>query len=112
MTDRAGIYLLFALAAAMALTISAAIMAPAIGLAGNDSAPSANLNPRDFSTNIDNPLFPLSTLGPKTFEGQDTDRIQAKSSPHDSNRPCWARLARSQVSRYWCSKRRFLRTTS
>ena len=73
MTDRAGIYLLFALAAAMALTISAAIMAPAIGLAGNDSAPSANLNPRDFSTNIDNPLFPLSTLGPKTFEGQDTD---------------------------------------
>ena len=85
MTDRAGIYLLFALAAAMALTISAAIMAPAIGLAGNDSAPSANLNPRDFSTNIDNPLFPLSTLGPKTFEGQDTDRIQAKSSPDDSN---------------------------
>src|SRR5439155_25809554 len=73
MTDRAGIYLLFALAAAMALTISAAIMAPAIGLAGNDSAPSANLNPRDFSTNIDNPLFPHSTLGPKTFEGQDTD---------------------------------------
>src|SRR2546425_5319892 len=73
MTDRAGIYLLFALAAAMALTISAVVMAPAIGLAGNDSAPSANLNPRDFSTNIDNPLFPLSTLGPKTFEGQDTD---------------------------------------
>src|SRR2546425_5868221 len=73
MTDRAGIYLLFALAAAMALTISAAIMAPAIGLAGNHSAPSANLNPRDFSTNIDNPLFPLSSLGPKTFEGQDTD---------------------------------------
>ena len=48
MTDRAGIYLLFALAAAMALTISAVVMAPAIGLAGNDSAPSANLNPRDF----------------------------------------------------------------
>ena len=73
MTDRAGIYLLFALAAAMALTISAAIMAPAIGLAGNDSAPSANLNPADFSTNITNPLFPLSSLGTKVFEGQDTD---------------------------------------
>ncbi len=24
-------------------------------------------------TNIDNPLFPLSSLGPKTFEGRDTD---------------------------------------
>ena len=57
----------------MALTISAVIMAPAIGLAGNNSAPSANLNPGDFSTNIDNPLFPLSSLGPKTFEGRDTD---------------------------------------
>ncbi len=73
MTDRAGIYLLFALTAAVALTISAAIMAPAIGLAGNNSAPSASVNPADFSTNITNLLFPLSSLGPKVFEGQETD---------------------------------------
>ena len=73
MTGRSGMYLMLALAAAMALTISAVILAPGSSSAGGKGAASAALNPADFSTNVTNPLFPLSTLGPKLFEGQDTD---------------------------------------
>jgi len=73
MTGRSGIYLTLALATAVALTVSAVVLAPGSSSAGGNETASAALNPADFSTNITNPLFPLSTLGPKVFEGQDTD---------------------------------------
>ncbi|TMF97370.1 MAG: hypothetical protein E6I03_13645 [Chloroflexi bacterium] len=73
MTGRSGIYLTLALATAVALTVSAVVLAPGSSSAGGNGTASAALNPADFSTNITNPLFPLSSLGPKVFEGQDTD---------------------------------------
>src|SRR5438093_8840514 len=73
MLDRQRIYLTSALATAVILTIAAVILAPGSSSAGGNGTAPAALNPADFSTNITNPLFPLSSLGPKTFEGQDTD---------------------------------------
>ena len=73
MTGKSGIYLTLALATAVALTVSAVVLAPGSSSAGGKETASAALNPADFSTNITNPLFPLSSLGPKVFEGQDTD---------------------------------------
>ncbi|TMF03688.1 MAG: hypothetical protein E6I38_13620, partial [Chloroflexi bacterium] len=70
MTGKSGIYLTLALATAVALTVSAVVLAPGSSSAGGNETASAALNPADFSTNITNPLFPLSTLGPKVFEGQ------------------------------------------
>ena len=31
------------------------------------------INPADFQTKVDNPLFPLSSLGPTVFEGEEND---------------------------------------
>jgi hypothetical protein len=31
------------------------------------------IDPADYSTSITNPLFPLSSIGPKVFEGEETD---------------------------------------
>src|SRR2546425_2908596 len=73
MTGRSGIYLTLALATAVALTVSAVVLAPGSSSAGANETASAAPIPAVFSTNITNPLFPLSTLGPKVFEGQDTD---------------------------------------
>jgi len=72
MTRTTLVYSILLLAAASALTIAAVTMAPAITSAGGESG-SEILDPRDFSTHVDNPLFPLSTLGPKVFEGEETD---------------------------------------
>jgi hypothetical protein len=73
MKGRQTIYLVFAVTAAAALTVAAVLLAPGSSSAdGNGAAPSA-LNAADFSTNITNPLFPLSSLGTKVFEGEDTD---------------------------------------
>ena len=73
MTNRPRIYLMSALATAVILTSMALILAPGSSSAGGKGTASAALNPADFSTNITNPLFPLSRLGPKVFEGQDTN---------------------------------------
>jgi len=72
MTRTTFIYSILLLAAASALTIAAVTLAPAITSAGGGQG-SEVLEPSDFSTYVDNPLFPLSTLGPKVFEGQETD---------------------------------------
>ena len=67
-------YSLLALAAAVSIAVAAAILAPSITSAGgNGGGGSGKLDPNDFSTTIDNPLFPLSNLETKIFEGQETD---------------------------------------
>jgi hypothetical protein len=54
---------------------AAFVVAAACG--GGSSKPTATpaptLNPADFSATIDNPLFPMSSLGPKVFEGDEKD---------------------------------------
>ena len=68
---RTSTYLIFALAAFLALAISAVSIAPAITSAGGNNA--ASLDPNDFSSTIDNPFFPLSLFETKVFEGEETD---------------------------------------
>jgi len=70
---RTSTYVLFALAAAVALAITAVTVAPAVTSAGGNKGNSGKLDPDDFSTTIDNPFFPLSSLGPKVLEGPETD---------------------------------------
>lgn len=53
-------------------------MAAAVAMMGGlalaaDPARAQAPNPADFSTAITHPLFPLSSLGPKIFDGQETD---------------------------------------
>ena len=43
------------------------------GDGGGESTPAPALNPADFEAVVDNPLFPLSSLGPKVFEGEEPD---------------------------------------
>jgi len=43
-----------------------------IAFGGGQRATSA-INPADFQVKIDNPLFPLSSLGPTVFEGEEND---------------------------------------
>ena len=47
----------------------------ACGGGGEDAAQTtpAAINPADFQATIDNPLFPLSSLAPKVFEGEEPD---------------------------------------
>jgi hypothetical protein len=73
MKGRPSIYLMIALATAMALTIGIVVLEPGSSSAGGNGAAPAALDPNDFSTNINNSLFPLSRLGPKVFEGEETD---------------------------------------
>ena len=40
---------------------------------GNGGQAPPGINPADFGTTIDNPLFPLSSLKPKLFEGEERD---------------------------------------
>ena len=41
---------------------------------GGDGKPKvASIDPADFQAKVDNPLFPLATLGPKVFEGEERD---------------------------------------
>ena len=68
MTRRTLSNLTLTLAAAVAISMTAVTVAPALTSAG-----SRNGNPEDFSTNIDNPLFPLSSFETKIFEGEETD---------------------------------------
>jgi len=66
-------YSLLALATVVAIAITTLILAPSITSAGGNGGGSGKLDPDDFSTTIDNPLFPLSNLETKVFEGQETD---------------------------------------
>ncbi|MBI1886218.1 MAG: hypothetical protein HYS09_07920 [Chloroflexi bacterium] len=59
------------LGGALALAV-AAVAAGACGGRGSKQA-TPTLNPADFQTTVDNPLFPLSSLGPKVFEGEEKD---------------------------------------
>jgi hypothetical protein len=40
---------------------------------GGTSQTAPAINPADFQSRVDNPLFPLSSLGPKAFEGEEPD---------------------------------------
>lgn len=40
---------------------------------GTQPAPDAAIDPADFQATVDNTFFPLSSLGPRVFEGQETD---------------------------------------
>jgi len=64
---------LLALAAVIAIAIATLILAPEITSAGGNGGGPGKLDPADFSTTIDNPLFPLSNLETKVFEGEETD---------------------------------------
>ena len=64
---------LLALAAVISVAIATLILAPEITSAGGNGGGSGKLDPADFSTTIDNPLFPLSSLETKVFEGPETD---------------------------------------
>jgi hypothetical protein len=67
-------YWISGLVAAVALAITAITLASPITAAGGNGSPTpGEINPRDFTAEIDNPLFPLSTLGQKVFEGEETD---------------------------------------
>jgi hypothetical protein len=56
----------------LAITLAALTVAMA-SAGGQGSSTALAINPSDFSTTIDNPFFPLSTLGPKVFEGEEVD---------------------------------------
>jgi hypothetical protein len=76
MTRKPRIYLIVALAAVVAIAIPAASMARNRGSGGHDNTAALAalaVNPADFSTTIDNPLFPLSLVESKTFTGEETD---------------------------------------
>lgn len=66
-------YSLLALAAAVTIAVATVILAPSITSAGGNGGGSGKLDPDDFSTEIDNPLFPLSNFETKIFEGEETD---------------------------------------
>src|SRR3989337_2853418 len=41
---------------------------------GGDGKPEvSSIDPADFQAKVDNPLFPLASLGPKVFEGEERD---------------------------------------
>jgi hypothetical protein len=69
MTRRSLLNSMMLLAAAGGLMVLAVVLAPQISSAGGKPGESGRPNPADFSTDIDNPLFPLSSLGPKVFTG-------------------------------------------
>jgi hypothetical protein len=69
MTRRPRLYLV---APAIAIAFAIATIAAASPAAPSGSTTLA-VDPGGFSTTIDNPLFPLSTLGPKVFEGEEVD---------------------------------------
>ena len=49
------------------------IIACCIAFADMPARAQQTIDPTDFSPTITNPLFPLSSLGPKLFEGEETD---------------------------------------
>lgn len=56
----------------LATALSVALAVVTAGASHQASAQDA-VNPADFSPKITNPLFPLSLIGPKVFEGTETD---------------------------------------
>ena len=69
MTRNRRLYFILPLTA-IALAIATVAMASA---GGNSGTSALAINPSDFSANITNPFFPLSTLGPKVLEGEEVD---------------------------------------
>jgi len=66
-------YCTLALAAVIAFAVVSVTVAPVVTSAGGNKGASANLDSGEFSTHIDNPLFPLSNLDTKIFEGEEID---------------------------------------
>jgi DUF3108-like len=77
MTRRSLLNSVMVLAAAGGLMVLAVVLAPQISSAGGKPGESGRPNPADFSTHIDNPLFPLSSLGPKEFTGVENGGVSA-----------------------------------
>jgi hypothetical protein len=55
----------------LALLLLVTVSLAAFG--GGTQRAAAAINPADFQTKIDNPLFPLSSLAPRVFEGEERD---------------------------------------
>jgi len=55
----------------LALLVVGAMSLTALG--GGSHGVTSTVNPADFQAKVDNPLFPLSTLGPQLFEGEERD---------------------------------------
>jgi hypothetical protein len=53
------------------LVAGAALLAACGG--GSEQSPVASLDPADFQAEVDNPFFPLSSLGPQVYEGEEPD---------------------------------------
>jgi hypothetical protein len=53
--------------------LSLVVVAVVVLMTASVSVFAAPPNPADFTSTIDHPLFPLSSLGPKVFEGEATD---------------------------------------
>src|SRR3990172_877584 len=73
MTGTTLAYCTLALAAVIAFAVVSVTVAPVVTSAGGNKCASANLDSGEFSTHIDNPLFPLSNLDTKIFEGEEID---------------------------------------
>jgi hypothetical protein len=52
-----------------------------VRVAGTPAHAQEEIDPAEFSPTITNPYFPLSTLGPKVFEGEDTDPDTGETTP-------------------------------
>jgi len=52
---------------------TAGVLLAACGGEGGEPLATPDLNPADFQATVDNPLFPLSSSGPKVFEGEEPD---------------------------------------
>ena len=58
------------------LDVTAMLVLVAASLAAFGAGPqraASAINPADFQVKVDNPLFPLSSLGPTVFEGEERD---------------------------------------
>ncbi len=60
-------------AIAAGLSIAAAFLAACGGGGSAPSQTAPTIDPADFQTIIDNAMFPLSSLGPKVFQGEEPD---------------------------------------
>jgi len=58
---------------ALLLVVTVALATFGAGPLRASSAVNSAINPADFQAKVDNPLFPLSTLSPKLFEGEERD---------------------------------------
>ncbi len=58
---------------ALAVLVVGALLLAACGDGGGEKTPASALDPADFQALVDNPLFPLSSLGTQVYEGEEVD---------------------------------------